>query len=680
MTPEQAWKACCGQLQMEMPKAAFDTWVRDCEFLGYEDGLFQIGASTEYACAWLQSRLASTATRVLTGIMNRQVTVEFTVRESDTPIDPPYDETGQPTAAAEDGEASLRYQVVDRSLRESFVQPERVVMIPGYFKRWLPYLGPVLAWIVIAFRQVMYLATGSAARHRVEFAASPTAIARWAGIDRSTLWRRISDPPLGWFLSRDRSDNNRWMFRADMPLTPGDAEYLSALFIETGCREDPLAALDRMLALEHAALLPHPPPAPRPDQLERTPDPLSVQDLVLRDCSKLDRQPLKLVLDKADQLALRVMPPADRIFISHYFLLNWLSRLGAAPAWFVTLMRDRCYVTRQELRDDVWMWGGYPEIARLLGIQRPKTIGEWLPPMFSAPARSAGASSQYAQRQNRRNAKRDLLEQFLERQEYLEGDGFLAWHFKVNLLEPLIPEDQALYDQFVELLGEYLETGDAQVIEPLIRQAEEGASATHEGANATLPDFTKARLQRSGARLQQAGGAFATSGRRACNALNTLKHLLNHLKHSEEITTSTTVSDAPGSSKPSQVVVGETWDLERLLEQNRAIHAQMRRPLLENQASAQALVSWLLYAASPAGKSIRQPALFAASQLRQSPQRGAGAEYEQLAQLPPAQLLALLNAAIASPYHVSNAAWRQVMAEASSKQLLALRRQLFAIE
>ena len=673
MNPDQAWKACLGQLQMEMPKAAFDTWVRDSEFLSYEDGVFQISAANEYACSWLQNRLASTATRLLTGIMNRQVAVEFTVRESDDPIDPPYDETEQPTSTPEDDEGLLRYQLTHQSLREHFVHSERVVMIPGYFKRWLPYLGPALAWIIIAFRQVMYLATGNAARHRVEFAASPTAIARWAGIDRSTLWRRITDPLLGWFISRDRPDSNRWMFQAGMPLTPGDAEYLSVLLVESGCQEDPLAALDRILALEPADLLPHPLPVPRPDQLSQTPDPISVQDLVLRACGKLDRPVLKPVLEKADQLALRVMPPSDRIFVSHYFLLNWLPRLGAAPAGFVALMRDRCYVSRQEMRDDVWVWGGYAEIARMLGIQRPKTVGEWLPPMFTAPDRSVGAGRQYAQRQRQRNAKRSLLEQFLQRQEYLEGQGFLAWHFKVNLLEPLIPEDQVEYDQIIDLLGEYLETGDSQVIEALIRQSDEGALATHEGANATCPDGTKARLQQTEARMQQAGGALATPGRRERNALNTLKHLLNHLNHLEDTTTSTT-------GEHPQVVVGAGWDLERLLEQNRSINAQTRQALLESQASAQAFLSWLLYAASPSGTSIRQPALFAASQLRQTPQRGAGAAYERLAQLSPSQLLTLLNTALQSPFQISNSEWRQAMSEASSKQLLALRRQLFAIQ
>lgn len=79
MKPDQAWQAALGQLQMEMPKPAYDTWVRDAEFMAYEDGCFTVGVANAYARDWLESRLASTARRMLTGIMNRTVEVRFTV-------------------------------------------------------------------------------------------------------------------------------------------------------------------------------------------------------------------------------------------------------------------------------------------------------------------------------------------------------------------------------------------------------------------------------------------------------------------------------------------------------------------------------------------------------------------------------------------------------------------------
>ena len=79
MRADQAWQAALGQLEMEMPKAAFDTWVRGTEPITYEDGSFVIGVQNAYARDWLHSRLSSKVTRLLTGIMNRSIQVRFVV-------------------------------------------------------------------------------------------------------------------------------------------------------------------------------------------------------------------------------------------------------------------------------------------------------------------------------------------------------------------------------------------------------------------------------------------------------------------------------------------------------------------------------------------------------------------------------------------------------------------------
>lgn len=79
MKPEQSWKAAQGQLQLEMPKAAYDTWVRDARYFSFEDGTYIISVNNAYARDWLESRLASTIVRILTGIMNRTVEVRFIV-------------------------------------------------------------------------------------------------------------------------------------------------------------------------------------------------------------------------------------------------------------------------------------------------------------------------------------------------------------------------------------------------------------------------------------------------------------------------------------------------------------------------------------------------------------------------------------------------------------------------
>jgi chromosomal replication initiator protein len=79
MDPQQAWQAVLGQLQMEMPKASFDTWVRSSELVSHEQDVFTIGVKNAYARDWLESRLTSTVARLLTGLLNGPQNVRFVV-------------------------------------------------------------------------------------------------------------------------------------------------------------------------------------------------------------------------------------------------------------------------------------------------------------------------------------------------------------------------------------------------------------------------------------------------------------------------------------------------------------------------------------------------------------------------------------------------------------------------
>jgi len=79
MNADQAWQSVLGQLQMEMPRASFDTWVRDTKPVSYNERTLTIGVRNAYARDWLESRLASTVNRLLVGILNSTVDVHFVV-------------------------------------------------------------------------------------------------------------------------------------------------------------------------------------------------------------------------------------------------------------------------------------------------------------------------------------------------------------------------------------------------------------------------------------------------------------------------------------------------------------------------------------------------------------------------------------------------------------------------
>lgn len=81
MNAEQAWQSVLAQLQMEMPRASYETWVRDTRPMAYENGVITVGVRNAYARDWLESRLAVTVSRLLIGILNSNVTVEFIVSQ-----------------------------------------------------------------------------------------------------------------------------------------------------------------------------------------------------------------------------------------------------------------------------------------------------------------------------------------------------------------------------------------------------------------------------------------------------------------------------------------------------------------------------------------------------------------------------------------------------------------------
>ena len=113
MNAEQAWQATVGQLQMEMSKAAFDTWVKSAELIAYDEETFTIGVQNAYARDWLESRLSSKVTRLLTGIMNRPQIARFVVwqKDSPAPVPEPREEeqadVSRPTPTTNNGATAL---------------------------------------------------------------------------------------------------------------------------------------------------------------------------------------------------------------------------------------------------------------------------------------------------------------------------------------------------------------------------------------------------------------------------------------------------------------------------------------------------------------------------------------------------------------------------------------------
>jgi chromosomal replication initiator protein len=105
MNATQAWQSVLGQLQMEMPRASFDTWVRDTRPLNYDGGVLTVAVRNAYARDWLENRLLGTVSRLLAGMLERAVDVRFIVAnghdaaEAEEPVaDQEHTDTPEPVS------------------------------------------------------------------------------------------------------------------------------------------------------------------------------------------------------------------------------------------------------------------------------------------------------------------------------------------------------------------------------------------------------------------------------------------------------------------------------------------------------------------------------------------------------------------------------------------------------
>jgi chromosomal replication initiator protein len=79
MDANRAWEAALGELQLQMTKATFDTWLKNTNVVSYEDGTFVIGVPNAYAKDWLRHRLLSTIKETLIRVVGETVEIKFTL-------------------------------------------------------------------------------------------------------------------------------------------------------------------------------------------------------------------------------------------------------------------------------------------------------------------------------------------------------------------------------------------------------------------------------------------------------------------------------------------------------------------------------------------------------------------------------------------------------------------------
>ncbi len=93
MVASQAWEAALGELQLQMSKANFDTWLKDTFLVSHEGDQFVIGVGSPFALETLEQRLFPMVRKVLSGIVGQPVEIHFVVQQKQRGNGEPAPET-----------------------------------------------------------------------------------------------------------------------------------------------------------------------------------------------------------------------------------------------------------------------------------------------------------------------------------------------------------------------------------------------------------------------------------------------------------------------------------------------------------------------------------------------------------------------------------------------------------
>ncbi len=77
--PAELWEAAKGQLQLDVSRPNYETWLKRTTGISYDDGQFVVGAPDAFVAETLEQRMSSLIARTLKGIVKSPVEVRFCV-------------------------------------------------------------------------------------------------------------------------------------------------------------------------------------------------------------------------------------------------------------------------------------------------------------------------------------------------------------------------------------------------------------------------------------------------------------------------------------------------------------------------------------------------------------------------------------------------------------------------
>ena len=175
-SPEEAWQVVLGQLQGQVERATFTTWLEPLRPAGFSNGTYTLAAASTYARELAESRFSTTITRQLSGVYGSPIKLKLVVSspahasnleaaglpngetdplaelEEETPTLP---KANRKTSASSPRKLALARAYGDK--RAAVIQPERASVVTHYFMtRWTPLLGHSALHLIMTARSMCY--------------------------------------------------------------------------------------------------------------------------------------------------------------------------------------------------------------------------------------------------------------------------------------------------------------------------------------------------------------------------------------------------------------------------------------------------------------------------------------------------------------------------------------------
>ncbi len=97
-SPQELWETVLGQLEIQVTRPNFETWLRGSAGLRIEDQVFVVGVTSDFAREWLGSRMAASIARTITHHAGEPLSVQFEVLGAPLP-QPQSSANGHPEPA-----------------------------------------------------------------------------------------------------------------------------------------------------------------------------------------------------------------------------------------------------------------------------------------------------------------------------------------------------------------------------------------------------------------------------------------------------------------------------------------------------------------------------------------------------------------------------------------------------